>query len=430
MKISQMIQRTLSVGILAAILTVCTMVANSQGFDWPRWGGPDGNWISQETGWNPLALSDPRVLWKTDVGIGYSNITIKDNRLYTMGLVADDNVVYCLNPDRGKIIWRYSFPASDETQATPTIDEASVYALSKDGLIVCLNAKNGKLRWKKDLVGDCGAVKPYYGFAGPPVIEGDLLILTANTAGMALKRQTGELVWTSDKPSKEAQFEDTNGTDYSMPVIYTDNGKRAALIYSWKGLSSIDVETGETRWLYKWGFGYVQATEPIVLGNQVFLAAEWSPDRVRRSVLLDIQRGSPAVVWKSSDLLIDFATPLIIDGYIYACYGGTYGESPYASLRCLELKTGRLLWENLLWGTKAKGSISLMAADGKLIVLNEKGILYIAEASPSGFTPLSKCDVLKGEATIRRFYTPPVLCKGRIYCRNYAGELICIDVSK
>ena len=71
-----------------------------------------------------------------------------------------------------------------------------------------------------------------------------------------------------------------------------------------------------------------------------------------------------------------------------------------------------------------------MAADGKLIVLNEKGMLFIAEASPAGFTPLSKGDVLKGEETIRRFYTPPVLCKGRIYCRNYAGELICIDVSK
>jgi outer membrane protein assembly factor BamB len=71
-----------------------------------------------------------------------------------------------------------------------------------------------------------------------------------------------------------------------------------------------------------------------------------------------------------------------------------------------------------------------MAADGKLIVLNEKGMLYTAEASPSGFSPISKCDVLMGENTIRRFWTPPVLYKGRIYCRNYAGELICIDVSK
>jgi hypothetical protein len=31
---------------------------------------------------------------------------------------------------------------------------------------------------------------------------------------------------------------------------------------------------------------------------------------------------------------------------------------------------------------------------------------------------------------MRRFYTPPVLCNGLIYCRNYAGELICIDVRK
>jgi hypothetical protein len=58
-----------------------------------------------------------------------------------------------------------------------------------------------------------------------------------------------------------------------------------------------------------------------------------------------------------------------------------------------------------------KGVISLMAADGKLIVLNYKGMLFIAEASPIGFDPISKCDLLKGEATVRKFYTPPVLCK-------------------
>jgi hypothetical protein len=28
------------------------------------------------------------------------------------------------------------------------------------------------------------------------------------------------------------------------------------------------------------------------------------------------------------------------------------------------------------------------------------------------------------------FRTPPVLCNGRLYCRNYSGDMICIDVSK
>jgi len=58
------------------------------------------------------------------------------------------------------------------------------------------------------------------------------------------------------------------------------------------------------------------------------------------------------------------------------------------------------------------------------------GTLYIAEASPEGYKELSECDVFGGKRKQRKFWTPPVLCDGRIYCRNYAGELLCIDVSR
>jgi hypothetical protein len=37
------------------------------------------------------------------------------------------------------------------------------------------------------------------------------------------------------------------------------------------------------------------------------------------------------------------------------------------------------------------------------------------------------------DSAVRRprvFATPPVLCDGKIYCRSYAGDLVCIDVSK
>jgi hypothetical protein len=33
-----------------------------------------------------------------------------------------------------------------------------------------------------------------------------------------------------------------------------------------------------------------------------------------------------------------------------------------------------------------------------------------------------------GAKKARVFPTPPVLCGGRIYCRNYAGDLVCIDM--
>ena len=92
-------------------------------------------------------------------------------------------------------------------------------------------------------------------------------------------------------------------------------------------------------------------------------------------------------------------------------------------LRCLDYETGAVRWEKDLGQ-----AVSLTAADGKLLILSDQGILTMAEADPTAFRPIASCDVLRGGKGPRAFWTPPVLCNGRIYCRNYAGELVCLDV--
>ena len=64
-------------------------------FDWPRWRGPNGDGISMETGWDPEALEGgPKIVWKTNVGIGYSNAVIKGKYLYTMGNEDGEDNIY------------------------------------------------------------------------------------------------------------------------------------------------------------------------------------------------------------------------------------------------------------------------------------------------------------------------------------------------
>ena len=63
-----------------------------------------------------------------------------------------------------------------------------------------------------------------------------------------------------------------------------------------------------------------------------------------------------------------------------------------------------------------------MAGD-KLIVLSDEGELLVAPVSGDGFEPISQAQVIEG-----RCWTVPVLSRGRIYCRNAAGDLVCVDV--
>jgi outer membrane protein assembly factor BamB len=76
------------------------------------------------------------------------------------------------------------------------------------------------------------------------------------------------------------------------------------------------------------------------------------------------------------------------------------------------------------WRQGSLGKGSLMAADGKLIILSERGELVIADASSNGFKALSRAQVLGGKC-----WSAPVLSNGRIYCRNAKGDLVCVDVS-
>ena len=98
--------------------------------------------------------------------------------------------------------------------------------------------------------------------------------------------------------------------------------------------------------------------------------------------------------------------------------GHLYGADEN-QLRCLDWATGQVKWTD-----KALGKGSLMIADGKIIALSERGELMVAETSPEGFKPISRAQVIGGKC-----WSVPVLAIGKIYCRNAAGAVVCVDVS-
>ncbi len=68
---------------------------------------------------------------------------------------------------------------------------------------------------------------------------------------------------------------------------------------------------------------------------------------------------------------------------------------------------------------------SVMIADGKLVVLGDKGTLAIVDAAPDSYKEIARANVLGGLC-----WTVPVLSGGKIFCRNHEGDLVCLDVSK
>lgn len=393
---------------VVCILFLSVSVSNTFG-DWPQWRGPDRNGISEESDWDPAALANgPPVLWRADVGLGYSGVAVKGDRLYTMGNIRGQDVVTCLDARTGREIWSYSYPARSMQypgpRATPTIDGDAVYTLSSDGQLLCLSADRGKVRWQKDIVAEFGARPPTWGFAGSLVVEGDLLLMNAGPSGLALSKRNGQPVWASGAG--------TGG--YATPVLYTQNGKRYAAIFGRRAIYGVEVQTGRQAWSYPWVTGNdVNAADPLVFEDRVFISSNYGAG----SALIDISGRRPKLLWKNGSMNSHFSSFVLIDGYIYGNDGFAGRRS--GVFRCLDGETGREMWSEKL------GFGSLIAADGKLILLTEQGDLHIAWATPSGYREVSRARSILSSSC----WTPPVLCDGRMYLRNHRGELACLDMS-
>ena len=214
---------------------------------------------------------------------------------------------------------------------------------------------------------------------------------------------------------------------YATTVVFDYDGTRAALFLGPSKLNAVEVTTGKKLWSYMHDDYLHPVADPIVFGNKVFISLP------KYCVMLDITVNGPRELWNNTELNTWSATAVMVDEYLYGIhtppeFGGLTGwdvmlrkDWPF---RCIDAKTGTVMWENSM------KPFSLIAADGKLISLELNGTLHISKATSSTYRELSRADVLGGEKRPRIFATPPVLCNGKIYCRNYAGDLVCIDVSK
>lgn len=382
--------------------------------DWPQWRGPNHNGISEEKNWNPKALGEqPKILWSVELGEGFSSVSVNGGRVYSMGYRDGKDTVYCLNIKDGKTLWTHSYPCKKGSHAgplaTPVVDGDNVYTSSRQGQMFCLDAAKGTVKWQKQVAKEFQAGRPKWDFAASPRVEGDKLIVNFCKAGVALNKRTGAKIWASAPGIG----------NYSTPVVFSMNKKRVAAMFGQQDFLVVDVGSGRKLMSFPWKASYdVNAADPLLIGKRVFISSGYG----KGCALLDISGGSPRVVWQNTNMSNHFSCSIYLNGYIYGIDGNTGNRK--AGVKCLDAKTGSVKWNEAL------GFGSLMIAGGKLIILNERGVLFIAGASPAGYKEYSQAKIFSARKV--RCWTAPVLAQGRVFCRNNigAGELICVDVSK
>ncbi len=402
------VRRALYSTLLAVFVGLIIAAQPAAGADWPNYRGPDHNGISKETNWSSdWGAAGPKVLWKKSIGIGFSTTAVADGRAYNMGNSdKKTDTVYCLDAQTGQELWKYSYPCpllpnsyEGGTLSTPTVDGSRVYTLSKVGDLFCFDATNGKILWQKQLNKEMGFELPTWHFASSALIAGNMLILNMGSAGLALNKNTGAVIWQSGKGK----------CGYATPVPFEIDGQPCLAIMSEVTLFAVQQADGKQLWQYPYKTMYeINAADPVPVGKQMLITSGYK----HGCSLLEVSATEAKKVWENKVMSMQINCPIVRDGYAYG-----FDENIF---KCLKLADGSQQWQD-----KGLGKGSLMAsADGRLIVMSEKGELVIAKADPQKFDVVARAQILPQT----KCWTSPVLANGRIYARNAAGDFVCVDV--
>ena len=416
--------------------------------DWPEVQGKGRRGVWNETGiLEKFPEGGLTLRWRTPICGGYAGPAVADGRVFvsdfkrTQGRSGVERAL-CLDEKTGKILWTFHDGETEYgrlgyasgPRATPTVDGDRVYVLGAVGHLYCLDVKTGKRIWSRDFQKDFNARLPTWGFAGAPLVVGDLLIclVGAQPTGkvMALDKTTGKVVWRA--------LPGDNATGYAPPVLVQAGGVEQVIQWHGEAVSSFDPTTGKVLWQqpFKIRLASPVAT-PQIDNDRLFVTAFYNGPMMLR---LAADRAGANVLWRGksdserqTDGLHALAcTPAIRNGYIY-------GVCSYGQFRCLDAATGKRVWESLkLTGEESRWASAFLIRNGdRFFINNDSGDLIIADLSPKGYKEISRTKLIEPTtvpgAKSRKLgvvnWTLPAYANRCIFIRN-DKEILCASLAK
>lgn len=377
--------------------------AAKTGADWPGFRGPrrDGavRGVRIQTDW---AASPPVELWRRPIGPGWSSFSVQGDHLYTQEQRGEDEVVASYNLTTGEPVWRHGDAArfwesnaGAGPRGTPTLSDGRVYTLGATGIVNALDARDGSVVWSRNAATDTGAKLPEWGFAGSPLVVGDVVVVATAGRLIAYDVATGDPRWKGPE----------GGGGYSSPHLVTIDGVAQVLLLKGAGAISVAPADGTLLWEHKWpGDGIVQpaltADGDVLLGAGSGMAAGMGVCRIA----VGNGPGGWTVEerWTSNGLKPYFNDFVVHKGHAYGFDG--------RMLASIDLANGKRKWKG---GRYGHGQLVLLPDQDVLLVLSEEGELALVKATPDQFTELARIPAIEGKT-----WNHPVLAGDVLLVRN------------
>jgi outer membrane protein assembly factor BamB len=281
--------------IAAAVLAASAVIGAAS--DWPQFLGPTRNGTYAgpplADAWGP---GGPKVVWRKQVGQGFAGPAVIGNRVILFHRVGSEEVLESLDAATGNSTWRYAYPTryrddfgfDEGPRAVPVVADGVIYTFGAEGQLHAVDLAKGTRLWSEDTMKRFGVPKGFFGAGGSPLVEDGRVI--ANIGGdkagiVAFEAKTGKVLWTATD----------DDASYSSGVAATIAGKRSGVFLTRDSLVGLDLASGAVQFQRRWRArlaASVNAATPIVVGDQIFVSAQYGPGagvlKVNGSQLMDV----------------------------------------------------------------------------------------------------------------------------------------------
>jgi outer membrane protein assembly factor BamB len=423
----------------------CCFLSLAAADDWNQWRG-----VARDGVWNESNIltefpdEGPRVIWKAPVANGYAGPAVANGKVFVADFVkekGDDTPdpgkkseltgserVQCLDAKTGEQLWVHAYECNyklsypNGPRATPTVDGEHVYTLGAEGHLYCLKVDNGDVVWTRDLKKDYGMeLAPHWGFAAHPLVDGDTLYCVVGGEGsvaVAFDKNDGTEKWRALSAKSPG---------YCPPTMIEAGGTKQLIIWHPESLNGLNPQTGEVYWSFKMKPAYgMSIIAPIKYDDYLYATALQGTSILLK---LDTEKPTATKIWEGHGVHPDHNPPLIVDGHIY-------GVDEQGHLRCIELESGKRVWETLATATKQRPANSttgfLVKNQDHYYLMTEQGELIVAKLSPDGYQELDRAKIL--EPTSRTgnrdvVWSHPAFAERCMFARN-DKEIVCISLAK
>ncbi|UCD51520.1 MAG: PQQ-like beta-propeller repeat protein [Phycisphaerales bacterium] len=385
---------------------------------WHRFRGPGGGGVSVfsniPTQWD--GATGQGILWKTPVPvIGHNSPVVWKDRVFLSGADPNQRQVFCYDATSGKLLWTGDVPTTSAvaqaelevmpdtgySASTTATDGYRIYAIFVTGDIAAFDF-NGRRLWHKNLDIPDSA----YGYASSLETYQDRVIVqfdqgdgSENKSRLyALDGTTGRVVW------QEVREEVPNS--WTSPILVDVEGKLQIITVTDPWVFANDPADGAEIWRAECVSGDV-APSPIYAGGLIMAIEPYS----QMVAIKPTGQGNVTethIAWRMEEGAPDICCPVGNDKYVFLLEGSGY-------LTCFDITNGESVYEHDL---RDNFMASPSIAAGKLYLLSEEGVMYIAELGPE-YQEITKCELQE------KCHASPAFVDGRIYIRG-AEHLYCI----